>query len=113
MLPKRPHRIHSMIQGSLLRQSRVFYANSRFIPTASPKSHQIFPVRTNSLQERLGARYYNSGDTPKNGASSDGAAADASKSEIEGNDSIKKDLEIKNREIIDLKVSLKIGKAQR
>ena len=38
------------------------------------------------------------------GANPDGAAAEASQSQVEDVDPIKKDLELKNKEIIDLKV---------
>ncbi|KAF6221369.1 hypothetical protein HO133_002224 [Letharia lupina] len=61
------------------------------------KSHSLCP-------ERIVARYYSSTDTPKDGASSDAtAAAEVSHSEIKDNDPVKKELESKSKEIIDLK----------
>ena len=101
-----------MIQRILLGQSRAFCAQSLYIPTASPIRSQIPTLRIRSLQERIGARYYFSTDTPKDGASLDGAAVEAPQSEIEDSDPIQKDVELKNREIIDLKVRPKLRKSQ-
>ena len=101
-----------MIQRSLLGQSRAFCAKSRYIPTASPIRSQISTLRLRSLQERIGARYYSSTDTPKDGASLDGAAVQAPQSDIEDGDPIRKDVEFKNREIIDLKVRPKLRQSQ-
>lgn len=102
-----------MIQRSLLRQSRAFCSKSRYTPTASPIISQISPSRIHPLQERIVARYYSSTDTPKDGASSDAtAAAEVSHSEIKDNDPVKKELESKSKEIIDLKVRPKLRKPQ-
>lgn len=49
-------------------------------------------------------RYYSSTDTPKDGASPDAAELEASQSDIKDVDPLEKDLESKNKEIIDLKV---------
>lgn len=100
--------IHIMIQRSLLRQSRAFCAKSRYTPTTSLIRSQVTPLRTRSLQERIAVRYYTSTDTLKDDASSDAAAAEASQSEIKDGDPVKKDLESKNKEIIDLKVRSKL-----
>lgn len=97
-----------MIQRSILRQSRAFYAKSRYIPTASPIRSQSSPLRICSLQEREALRSYSSTDTPQDGAKIDAAAAEASHSEIKDNDPLKQDLESKNKEIVDLKVRPKI-----
>ena len=93
-----------MIPRSVLGQSRAFYVRTRYSPKASPIRSHLPPPRIRSLQERIGARYYSSADTPGEGANPDGAAAEASQSQVEDIDPIKKDLELKNKEIIDLKV---------
>ncbi|CAF9939918.1 MAG: Mitochondrial matrix cochaperone [Alectoria fallacina] len=92
-----------MIQRNLLRQSRAFCARSPCIPFVSPIRSQLSPSRPHSLQRRIAPRYFSSTDTPTNGADSDAAAAEASQTEIRDNDPVKKDLESKNKEIIDLK----------
>ncbi|CAD6568292.1 MAG: Mitochondrial matrix cochaperone [Alectoria sarmentosa] len=92
-----------MIQRSLLRQSRAFCARSPCITFASPIRSQLSPSRLHSLQRRIAPRYFSSTDTPANGAHSDAAAAEASQTEIKDNDPVQKDIESKNKEIIDLK----------
>ena len=95
-----------MIQRSLLRQSRAFLVRTRYVPKASPIRSPLPPLRIRSLQERIDSRCYSSADTPGEGANPDGTAVDASQSRIEDVDPIKEDLELKNKEIIDLKVRL-------
>ena len=101
-----------MIQRSLLRQTRLFCAKSRYIATASPIRLLNPPLRIRSLQDGIAVRYYSSTDTPKDGASSDAAAAEASQSGVQDDDPVKKDLESKNKEIIDLKVRSKLRELQ-
>lgn len=101
-----------MIPRSLLRQSRIFCARLPFIPTPSPIKSQLSPSRIRSLQERLAVRYYSSTHTPKDGASSEAAAAEASQSDIKDSDPARKDIEAKSREIIDLKVRPKLREPQ-
>ena len=103
-LPKRSHLIHIMIRRTMLGQSRAFYVRTHYLPKASSIASHLPPLRIRSLQERLGSRYYSSADTPGEGVNPHGAAAEASQSQVEDIDPIKKDLELKNKEIIDLKV---------
>ena len=77
---------------------------TRYLPKTSPIRSHLPPLRIRSLQERIGSRYYSSADTPREGANPDSAAAEALQSQVEDIDPIKKDLELKNKEIIDLKV---------
>ena len=93
-----------MIQRSVLGQSRAFCVRTRYLPKSSSIRSHLPPLRIRSLQERIGSRYYSSADTPGEGANPDGAAAEASQSQVEDIDPIKKDLELKKKEIIDLKV---------
>ena len=93
-----------MIQRSVLAQSRALHAETRYLPRASPIRLHLPPLRIRSLQERISSRYYSSADTPGEDANPDGAAAEASQSQVENIDPIRKDLELKNKEIIDLKV---------
>ncbi len=97
-----------MIQRSLLRQSRAFCAKSRYLPTASPIRSQIPPLRISLLQDKIAIRYSSSTDAPRDGASSDSPAAEASQSETKERDAVKKENEIKDKEIIDLKVRSKL-----
>ena len=98
-----------MIQRSLLGKSRSLCSRSQYIPIVSPiRSH--IPIRIRSLQERISSRYYSSTDTSKDGPSPDGAATGDLQSEIEDTDPIKKDIEVKDKEIIELKVGPKLGK---
>ncbi|CAF9927732.1 Mitochondrial matrix cochaperone [Imshaugia aleurites] len=92
-----------MIRRSLLRQSRAFCAKSRYTITASPTRSQTPTPRICSVQEKIAVRYYSSTDTPKDGASPDAAELEASQSDIKDVDPLEKDLESKNKEIIDLK----------
>lgn len=101
-----------MIQRSLLRQSRAYCVKSQYTTTVSPIKSQISPLRISTLQARIAARYSYSTDTPGGGASSDAAAAEASKPEIKENDPVKKDAESKDKEIIDLKVRSKLREPQ-
>ena len=101
-----------MIQRTLLRQSRAFYPKPRYTPTVSPIRSRIPPLRTRSLQPRTAIRYYTSTEAPKDAASSDATAAEAAQSEINDSDPVKKDLESKNKEIIDLKVRSKLREPQ-
>lgn len=71
--------------------------------TASPIRTPNSPLCIRSLQDRIAVKYYSSTDTPKDGISSDPAAPEASQSGVQDNDPVKKDLESKNKEIIDLK----------
>ena len=64
-------------------------------------------LRIRSLQGKISARYYSSAGVHK-----DGAAVETSQSEIEDNDPMKRDLEFKNKEIIDLKVRPMLRKSQ-
>ena len=93
-----------MIQRKVLGQSRAFYVRTRYLPKASSIRSHLPLLRIQSLHERIGSRYYSSADTPGEGANSDGATAEASQSKVEDIDPIRKDLELKNKEIIDLKV---------
>ena len=101
-----------MIQRSLLRQSRVFCARSRYIAVVSPTRSQVLPSRTRSLQGRIAGRYYSSTDTPRDGISSDAAPLEASESELENSDLVRKELESKDKEIIDLKVRLRLSEPE-
>lgn len=101
-----------MIQRKFLRQSRAFCANSRFIPSASAIKFQKSPLYVHSLQERIAVRYYSSADTPKDSASPDAAAVEDSQSDVKDDDPVKRDLEFKNKEIIDLKVRPKLREPQ-
>ena len=97
--------MRSMIQRSLLRQSRLLSITSQSIPSVSPKRNRISPLCTCLLQEEIRARYYSSTETPRDdGANSGSAALDSSQPEVEDNSQMKKDLELRSREIIDLKV---------
>ena len=87
-------------------------AKSRHLPTTSLIKSQNSPLRIRSLQERIGSSYYSSTDTPKDGASPDGASGEASRSTIEAADPIRNDPEVKDKEIIDLKVRPKLRKSQ-
>ena len=102
-----------MIKRSLLGQSRNFCARSRYTPAVSHIRSQTTLLRIRSLQGKIGARYYSSAGVHNDGATSDGAAVETSQSEIEDNDPMKKDLEFKNKEIIDLKVRPMLRKSQR
>lgn len=93
-----------MIQRSVLVQSRAFCARTRYLPKASPIKSHLPPLRIRPLQEKIGSRYYSSANTPGEDGNPDGAAAEASQLQVEDMDPIRKDLELKNKEIIDLKV---------
>lgn len=80
--------------------------------TASPIRTPNSPLCIRSLQDRIAVKYYSSTDTPKDGISSDAAAPEASQSGVQDNDPVKKDLESKNKEIIDLKVRSKLREPQ-
>ena len=84
----------------------------RYTPTASPIRSQIPSLRTRSLQPSIAVRYYTSTEAPKDGASSDAATAEASHSDTNDSDPVKKDLESKNKEIIDLKVRSQLREPQ-
>lgn len=101
-----------MIQRNLLGQSRVLCVKSRHRPTTSLIRSQNSPFRIRSLQERIGSSCYSSTDTPKDGASPDGALGEASQPNIEAADPIRNDLKVKDKEIIDLKVRPKLRKSQ-
>ena len=57
-----------------------------------------------SPQERIAVRSYTSTSTIKDGAKSDAPAEESSQSELIDEDSVKKNLESKDKEIIALKV---------
>ena len=97
-----------MIQRSLLGKSRSLCSRSQYIPIVSPIRSHIPPIRIRPLQERISSRYYSSTDTSKDGPSPDGAATGNLQSEIEDTDPIKKDIEVKDKEIIELKVGPKL-----
>ena len=101
---------HTMIQRSLLRQSRVASSSIRAQYKALiTRSH--FPLVR--IYQPLGAtaRRWQSTTTDSNGdansaASTNGASSEAAKEE----DPIKKELEAMNKEIIDLKVRLQASR---
>ena len=97
-----------MIQRGLLGQSRALCARTQYSPSVSLKRSPIPPLRILSLQGKIDSRYYSSTGTPGDGASPDGAAVETSQSQIEDTDPIRKDLEVRNKEIIDLKVCPKL-----
>ena len=94
-----------MIHRTLPRQPRVSCAKSRYLLGSLPIVPQS---RVLSLQKSLRARCYSSTDTLRGGTDSGDAAVDLLQPDREGIDSSKTELELKNREIIDLKVSSKL-----
>ena len=93
-----------MIQRYILRRSRAFWATSRPISTSFVTRSRSFSFRKFSPQERIAVRSYTSTNTTKDDAKSDAPAGETSQSELTDDDSVKKDLESKDKEIIALKV---------
>ena len=93
-----------MIQRYILRRSRAFRATSQPISTSFVSRPQSFSFRKFSPQERIAVRSYTSTNTTKDDANPDAPAGAPSQSELIDDDSVKKDLESKDKEIIALKV---------
>lgn len=93
-----------MIQRCILRQPRAFRATSRPISTAFLTRPQLSSFRKFTPQKSIAARSYTSTNTTKDGAKSDAPAVETSQSELTDDDSVKNDLESKDKEIIALKV---------
>lgn len=103
-----PHvsQCHTMIQRSLLRQSRVASSSIRARCRAPITRAHFPPVR---IYQPLGgiARRWQSTTSDSNGnANSEASTSEASSDAAKEGDPIKKELEAKNKEIIDLKVRL-------
>ena len=98
-----PH-IIIMIQRCILRRSRAFRVTSRPTSTSFVTRPRNSSFRKFSPQERIAVRSYTSTNTIKDGANSDAPAEETSQSELIDDDSVKKDLESKDKEIIALKV---------
>ncbi len=101
---------HNMIQRSLLRQSRVASSSVRARYRAPITRSHFPPVR---IYQPLGgiARRWQSTTTDGNGkASSETSTNEVSPNAAKEEDPIKKELEAKNKEIIDLKVRLQASR---
>ena len=66
------------------------------------RSYHFPPIRISPLQARIAPKYYSTEAEEEDGGSAEAATIGAS--EAENEDPTKKDLQAKNREIIDLKV---------
>ena len=89
-----------MIQRTIFRQSRSFASSLRAGQTSSfiqPQSRLAAISFAPSSQRSLAARWYSSEPEKKDGE-------ETKESEVTADDPVKKELEVKNREIIDLKV---------
>ena len=93
-----------MIQRYILRRSRAFRETSRHISTLFVTRPRSFSFREFSPQERTAVRSYTSTNTTKDDAKSDAPAGGTAQPELIDDDSVKKDLESKDKEIIALKV---------
>jgi hypothetical protein len=93
---------HIMIQRTLLRQSRVFSSSLRFTPRTSLARPQFLPQTSLASISRTrpltSSRWYSTEPEARN---AEGEAAPAA---AEAADPVKKELEEKNKEILDLKV---------
>ena len=86
-----------MIQRSLLRQSQAACLRS-------PATYLVPRSRVHFPPVRIAPRCYSTATGAQDSANADASPAEAFQSEAKDEDLIKKDLESKNREIIDLKV---------
>ena len=93
-----------MIQRFILRPSRTLWAMSRPISASFVTRPWSFCFRKFLPQERIAVRSYTSTNTTKDDARPDAPAGETSQSELIDDDSVKKDFESKDKEIIALKV---------
>ncbi|KAI9869986.1 MAG: Mitochondrial matrix cochaperone, partial [Pleopsidium flavum] len=93
-----------MIQRAFLRHSRAFSSRSSLAacPSISSGTH---PHRTplRSSRYTTAARCYTTTAEATNGAEGEASAAESTQAETKEEDPVKKELEAKNREVIDLK----------
>ncbi|KAL2040981.1 hypothetical protein N7G274_006439 [Stereocaulon virgatum] len=95
-----------MIQRSLLRQSRAVIRGLHFQPRAPTTRSHFPPIRISQPLLRIPQRWQSTTTTEASGAEkAEDAAMKAAESEakVEGEDPLKRELEAKNKEIIDLK----------
>jgi molecular chaperone GrpE len=94
-----------MIQRTLFRQSRALSSSIRSAPRTALSQPQFLPANRLAARPLASARWY--ATEPE--AKKDGeAAATEGKAEEQKEDPVKKELEAKEKEIIDLKVFLPI-----
>ena len=93
----------AMIQRTLLRQSRALSSSIRSAPRTALSRSQLIPANRLAARPLASARWY--ATEPE--AKKDGEAAAAEgKAEEKAEDPVKKELEAKEKEIIDMKVCL-------
>lgn len=94
-----------MIQRSLLRQSRAL-CSCPCLSSKSPISRSYLNTfkRSSSQTRRAALRYYSTSTEAENKVSPEASNAESSRVEAEDEDPSKKELDSKNREIIELKV---------
>lgn len=106
-----------MIQRTILRQCRVAGQVVRVSPRASLLRPQFRPHATpasQTLRQVTAARWYATEPELKNAADGEAETAGSSQSEtVKAEDSSKKELEAKNKEIVDLKVCATPGSVNR
>jgi len=89
-----------MIQRTLLRQTRALSSSIRSAPRASLARSQFLPANRLAARPLASSRWY--ATEPE--AKKDGEAAEEGKAEEKTEDPVKKELEAKEKEIIELKV---------
>jgi molecular chaperone GrpE len=91
-----------MIQRTLLRQTRALSSSIRSAPRAPLTRSQFLPANRLAARPLASSRWYATEPEAKNDG--EAAAAAEGKAEEKTEDPVKKELEAKDKEIVDLKV---------
>lgn len=100
--PARDITIHAMIQRTLLRQTRALSSSIRSAPRSSLSRSQFLPANRLAARPLASSRWY--ATEPEAKKEGEAAAASEGKPEEKAEDPVKKELEAKDKEILDLKV---------